>query len=1686
MLSLFPCSDSGPSRISLPPDLVSRTIRPNKRRPRRLLSVLNDFDGDEAADDGLSSSEILRPGAWDTARGDQAHTSLYKPSVAALQRRRSMSGQHSVSETGRVRRSEPRFQSEEPAPRRHGRDLPLAATPLALGTMSDSGDRRSGDIKRRLSRAVGDTAEEPLSLRNAESGEARQHNKLAEIHAQRETLDRLPPETIVENADVRLQIDAPPRKTRQGSDPASQFTQQELPDSSRRRGRKRQPDEERRKSPEAVISSKRRTCEKAEYRASKSKSLHVALEDSQQFPGNSTWGSHNGTTRSRRNGDGGSPSFGVLREIENNGRRTQECSVPRHETDLEGFLPAKEPLLFGDSWESSRLKDTSVDLLERYTRPSRSDTDGITCLPAQSAIAEAVGGNAQVALLQDLHAISQESHGKSLWECSESEVRLTDLECAPSTGTATLAAPRSDWRRRSDETAQHAIESAMSLTPPSAAMTTPSSWVYCDPVGSDRQDPHYLHSTNDRPAATVKELSELPTPVTLRGTEKHIEPSVTPEAATPRMLYHPCGESESRREPPPETRSQFSLTHESEPGADEAKSLAALQTAAHRESAPAAHVLWQGAQEGCAGLRPELPLSATAKADSDPALGSSQDYASDGTRAIVSHLPQRHAGAAGSREDDCSGNQHTCDGSARVGQSNELLLEGLDEIDIANLELTPAAAQLNTSTSPQRISDFPATNRAFPRTCSPQGRTDSFDDLAEDNGFWNEVFDDDMRPYDTTAISEADEWTGLETLSDMESAATAAWGPPPMPCSPPPGAHLGFSTAANKKLVQPSEAAVARVMQRLGHLASSEEVSEKDVQSMGVALPARRAAQSASSSALQTPPSPAAMCPEVDCSALDSSEEDQESHEAGPAASHTISANVFFKKANGLSLQVNAAALEAAKRRMAVWEAEHCQQKDTLSGSAVRTNMESRQTFGNGHVARGTPVPPRCRTGSSVAETEPLLTKLPACPSPNLCDELASDTPGQDQEIRGDTMISKGLDFDAAGVDVSPGSLPLTPCEAVQTHVQVHQLVTPIRPAANRFNGSLMIAGREASTPNRPTPTRLDGRTSRISLGMTPRANFTPKAAGRPTFKTPFKNGVVAASPSIMPGSVSPRAVLVQSRTYPQDLSRFPRKGAGGILDPTRSDPTVFNLEAIVPRLSLKQYRMLPSAIRQAASEEIPHEIMTIINEPQKSFCWVFNGPTGEECGVKTALEELRKAGASRVDLAWVSNHWTMILWKLACYTRSKPQEAAIWWCFEQVMRQLKYRYEREINLAQRSAIKRIQERDSSPGLPIILRVFGHHRTNPKDGLGEHGKVKDKASGGYDYELELTDGWYRMRARMDRTLSRAFKRGRIPQGMKLAIQGAKLASNSTDGNDVLAASGISHLVLSGNGTSPAPWDSRMGFQKHTFSASLRSLTAEGGLVPSMEVTITRLFPVAFVDANGLSTQQTGSARGAAEEADAQRAWETRRDDFRSRFEDEMEHDLKLINAVRELLAASVGCESGSSANHEDEEDIGAERGSTPTADYESLADDALEDLLSSDRPSSTLANCLRSIPSKRHRYFLCCLSCRASARYERMQSDAQAHLEHELNKTCPLRKVRSFRVCRFVDAREGERRKPCNRTVQLTVWDLGDMDQDTLEEGATYKVTNLIPTQRSSWRSCKVAADAFLATRRDSTWKRLR
>jgi breast cancer 2 susceptibility protein len=110
--------------------------------------------------------------------------------------------------------------------------------------------------------------------------------------------------------------------------------------------------------------------------------------------------------------------------------------------------------------------------------------------------------------------------------------------------------------------------------------------------------------------------------------------------------------------------------------------------------------------------------------------------------------------------------------------------------------------------------------------------------------------------------------------------------------------------------------------------------------------------------------------------------------------------------------------------------------------------------------------------------------------------------------------------------------------------------------------------------------------------------------------------------------------------------------------------------------------------------------------------------------------------------------------------------------------------------------------------------------------------------------LELTDGWYHIKAQVDDCLVRAINKGKITVGRKLGITGAKLDSGA-DGAEVMDAFDKSRLVLSGNSTSLVKWDAKLGMPKSPFVAALSSLSPDGGVVTMMDVVIDKIFPLAY-------------------------------------------------------------------------------------------------------------------------------------------------------------------------------------------------------------------------------------------------
>jgi hypothetical protein len=74
---------------------------------------------------------------------------------------------------------------------------------------------------------------------------------------------------------------------------------------------------------------------------------------------------------------------------------------------------------------------------------------------------------------------------------------------------------------------------------------------------------------------------------------------------------------------------------------------------------------------------------------------------------------------------------------------------------------------------------------------------------------------------------------------------------------------------------------------------------------------------------------------------------------------------------------------------------------------------------------------------------------------------------------------------------------------------------------------------------------------------------------------------------------------------------------------------------------------------------------------------WAFSTDDGKMQDANYATEVMRKDGCTLVTAEWVKNHWGWIVWKLANTVCLWPEREGSRWTFEEVLKQLKYRYVR-------------------------------------------------------------------------------------------------------------------------------------------------------------------------------------------------------------------------------------------------------------------------------------------------------------------------------------------------------------------------------------------------------------------------
>ncbi|BES99832.1 Breast cancer 2, early onset [Nesidiocoris tenuis] len=196
----------------------------------------------------------------------------------------------------------------------------------------------------------------------------------------------------------------------------------------------------------------------------------------------------------------------------------------------------------------------------------------------------------------------------------------------------------------------------------------------------------------------------------------------------------------------------------------------------------------------------------------------------------------------------------------------------------------------------------------------------------------------------------------------------------------------------------------------------------------------------------------------------------------------------------------------------------------------------------------------------------------------------------------------------------------------------------------------------------------------------------------------------------------------------------------------------------------------------------------------------------------------------------WLANHYRWIVWKLACVERAFPEylhNRCL--TLENILLQLKHRYDKDIELSQRSAFRKILEGDAPPNRLICCIA----------------SVKKNAE--EKYELELTDGWYSIWATCDNEMVNLLERDTITIGTKILVHGAEI-TNCQQGCNPLEVPSDVRLKISTNSTRRVKWYAKLGFtqQNTPIPTILCTVLPNGGRIGRLTATVVRKYPPIYL------------------------------------------------------------------------------------------------------------------------------------------------------------------------------------------------------------------------------------------------
>ncbi|KAI0931562.1 hypothetical protein AcV5_004980 [Taiwanofungus camphoratus] len=755
----------------------------------------------------------------------------------------------------------------------------------------------------------------------------------------------------------------------------------------------------------------------------------------------------------------------------------------------------------------------------------------------------------------------------------------------------------------------------------------------------------------------------------------------------------------------------------------------------------------------------------------------------------------------------------------------------------------------------------------------------------------------------------------------------------------------------------------------------------------------------------------------------------------------------------------SAEALARAEQRMKQWEQEMDADFIDLSRLESESDLESSRKANTSTIQ--TPARPALRSVENSFST----AQLPASPSPTGMGFSRPGTTGESPGIMGKSKAFK------------PPLLTRPPLKPTGMSPYIG---SPLNPNQSSNTGSGSKLPVSFTTALGATTSNATGFISPIkALGLNPRRVGVTTAVGKPKFVTPFKLGMKPGEPGGTQLEQTQARSQEEVNVIAVDMSaKASNRGTMETSSHTKGKgrATFFDLTKPADRQTLASCGLVPQSynLYQLNYMGIDVDELSRIT-PNLALYYSFHCPSSSNSedstsssltflGPDAALNRLKEIGCSLVTKSWVDNHWGLILWKLAGMVCFQPEHESNpdmrRWCWREVMKQLIYRYERELNGASRPALRLITTHDAPASCPMVLCI--------SDVIWHEGGMTQDGTQCEPYpELEVTDGWYRLRASVDGPLQRATQRGVIRVGRKIAVAGARLVSERKEPAEILEVYDSTRLQFFGNSSHLAPWHAKLGFVKIPYVATFDSLTCDGGLVTLMDVTVTKAYPIAFIEFSEQNNRKIHD--GPYNERD-----EAMRDDKwmkrRCVEEEKLRHVYEKRFERLEDFASRYEDRAGPKWRPTGDE--------CPMRDTDRLYEELEE-------PGKGDENLFRLTPD----------ACGWLARHIRIQVQLEREqmyeeVQRELTTTCPPRNVRSFRVLVVKDARWF--RRPPLRHAQITVWDVLNVTHDEggraghFEAGQRFLVTNLMPSKQSAWMAVDYDAEVYLTTRRDTGWTRVK